>query len=169
MADKQEIFRIQPPKVRLTRIEKVRVLRILRHLLPFSEVKETGSTAVPGVIGKQDLDFLVKVKTPQFRSARSTLDENFLRNAKQVSNENIQGYLIDSHVDIALQLVVENSEYDIFDEFVSALKHDPNLRLAYNHLKIQWDGMPMDDYRKAKRAFIEAILYKRPQVPHTEL
>jgi len=161
MADKQEIFRIQPPKVRLTRIEKVRVLRILRHLLPFYEVKETGSTAVPEVIGNQDLDFLIKVKTEQFRSARSTLDENFVRNAKQVSNENIQGYLVESNIDIALQLVVKNSDYDVFDEFVSALKHDPNLRLAYNHLKIQWDGRLMNEYRKAKRAFIEATLYIR--------
>jgi GrpB-like predicted nucleotidyltransferase (UPF0157 family) len=38
------------------------------------------------------------------------------------------------------------------------LRDNASLRQAYNHLKAEWNGRPMDDYRAAKRAFIEAAL-----------
>lgn len=74
------LFRIQTPQVRLIRKEKVRVLRMVRALIPFAEVKEIGSTAVAGVIGKQDLDVLIKVDNNNFGLAKRILDEFFSRN-----------------------------------------------------------------------------------------
>lgn len=103
------LFRIQTPQVRLIRKEKVRVLRMVRALIPFAEVKEIGSTAVAGVIGKQDLDVLIKVDNNNFGLAKRILDEFFSRNGTQLSNENIQGYRVDSKADISLQLVVKGS------------------------------------------------------------
>ena len=156
-----EIFRIQPLQYRLLRMEKVRVIRMVRALIPFAEVKEIGSTAVAGVIGKQDLDVLVKVENNKFELAKSKLDECFPRNLAQLSNNNIQGYSVDSKVEVALQLVVKDSPYDCFDAFLDALSHDARLREKYNLLKTQWDGKPMEDYRTAKSLFIEAVLTEK--------
>ena len=154
------LFRIQTPQVRLIRKEKVRVLRMVRALIPFAEVKEIGSTAVAGVIGKQDLDVLIKVDNNNFGLAKRILDEFFSRNGTQLSNENIQGYRVDSKADISLQLVVKGSPYDCFDDFLTALSQDASLRATYNHLKKQWDGKSMQEYRTAKGHFIEEVLAK---------
>jgi GrpB-like predicted nucleotidyltransferase (UPF0157 family) len=39
-----------------------------------------------------------------------------------------------------------------------ALRRDPALLAKYNALKRGFDGLSMDDYRSAKRAFIERVL-----------
>lgn len=163
MSIETNLFQIQTSQVRLIRKEKVRVIRMVRALVPFAEVKEIGSTAVAGVIGKQDLDVLVRVENKNFGLAKRKLDECFSRNEAQLSNEDIQGYRIDSKADIALQLVVKDGPYDCFDEFLTALLQDASLRAAYNCLKMQWDGKSMQEYRTAKGHFIEDVLAKMRQ------
>ena len=140
--------------------ERARVVALVRAAVPFGEVLEVGSTAVDGVIGKQDIDVMVRVPAAQFAAARTVLDRHFRRNATQISNAAYQGYLVDSALDAAIQLIVAGSGYDGFVAFLERLRADAGLREAYNALKRAWDGRPMDDYRAAKRAFIERVLEK---------
>lgn len=141
-----------------TQGERDRALSRIRQVIPFASVMEVGSTAVEGVLGKQDLDFVARVPRERFGEARNILDVHFQRNDRQLSNAEYQGYLVHSPVDVAVQLIVAGGQYDNFEEFVRLLHASVDLRNAYNSLKLAWDGRPMEDYRAAKRAFILTAL-----------
>jgi hypothetical protein len=78
--------------------EALRVLALIAEALPGVDAREVGSTAVPGVIGKGDLDLLVRVPADTFSATRAALDLLFPRNPDQLSNERYQGYLVPSEV-----------------------------------------------------------------------
>ena len=59
---------------------------------------------------------------------------------------------------LGIQLVVVGSECDDFHPFIAVLRADPALVAEYNRLKQAWHGKPMDDYRRAKDAFIARVL-----------
>jgi GrpB-like predicted nucleotidyltransferase (UPF0157 family) len=141
--------------------ERDRVLAELRGALPEAEVFEVGSTAVPGVIGKGDLDFLVRVPPAGFAHTRASLDAWMPRNTNQLSTDIYQGYLVPSPLDVAVQLTVTGGPHDNFLVFVDALRSDVALVTEYNALKRRWHGQPMDSYREAKSAFIQRVLAGR--------
>jgi len=162
MAD-DELFRIVEADPLLLDGERQRVMDLLCGLVPRSCVMEVGSTAVQGLIGKQDVDFAVCVPPRRFEATRLVLDAALQRNPGQLSDSQFQGYLVASPLDIAVQLTVEGGPYDDFSAFLAALKASAALREAYNALKRDWDGRSMEDYRGAKAAFIETALRKRPE------
>jgi len=153
-----ERFRVLPPDPRFDG-ERERTLSLLTEAVgDQAEVIEVGSTAVDGVIGKGDLDVLVRAPAQDFASVRARLDAILTRNPHQLSNEIYQGYLVASPLDVAVQCTVAGGPYDDFEPFLRALRSDPELVAAYNALKRRWDGAPMGAYRSAKRAFIEDVL-----------
>ena len=154
-----ERFRIRSiPKARLA-AERDRALARLREVLPEgAEALEVGSTAVDGVIGKGDIDLLVRVPADRFEEARAAVDALWARNPEQLSTEIYQGYSVPSELDVAVQLTVAGGPYDDFLAFLDRLRADPALVEGYNALKRAHDGAPMDVYRAAKRTFIEAAL-----------
>lgn len=131
--------------------------------MPPGSVMEVGSTAIVGVIGKQDIDFMVRVHRNDFMEVRDILDQNFRRNPDQLSNNEFQGYCVESSLDVSIQLLIAESAYDVFEDFLKMLKSDPELVQSYNDLKRKWDGKPMKEYRHAKSRFIELTLAGKQQ------
>jgi len=154
-------FRIQQVDANLLRTEARRLTALLKGLVPAAEVLEVGSTAVPGVIGKGDIDLLVRVPAEAFAATRDRLDGALRRNAEQLSTDRYQGYHLDSPVDAAVQLTITGCEHDDFEPFLEALRADPALVNAYNAMKLRWNGQPMAAYRTAKSQFIEQVLASR--------
>jgi GrpB-like predicted nucleotidyltransferase (UPF0157 family) len=152
-----DVFVVADPDPRLAS-ERDRVLGLLRSAVPEAEVFEVGSTAVEGVIGKGDLDFLVRVAADAFPALLERLDAVLPRNPNQLSNEAYQGYLVPSPLDVAVQATVKGGPYDDFLAFLDALRADPALIAEYNALKREWHGRPMDAYREAKGAFVARAL-----------
>jgi GrpB-like predicted nucleotidyltransferase (UPF0157 family) len=152
------VFRIVRHDPRQLMRERERLLGAVREATTIGSLCEVGSTAVEGVVGKEDIDFALIVPRNQFGLARRDLDRVFRRDPQQMSNSEYQGYRLPSTYDAALQLVVFGSKFDTFERFLSRLRESASLRRAYNDLKVNWDGRPMDEYRTAKRAFIEAVL-----------
>jgi len=151
-------FHVQPADPRLD-AERARSLALVSEVAgPEAEVLEVGSTAVEGVIGKGDIDLLVRAPAEHFDTVRARLDAAFPRNPDQLSNDVYQGYTVDSPLDVAIQCTVTGGPFDDFEPFLVALRADPALVAAYNALKRRWDGQPMEAYRSAKRAFIEGVL-----------
>lgn len=143
-------------------VERDRVVAAVRAVIPAeAEVFEVGSTAVPDVIGKQDIDLLVRAPAEAFESTRRALDRAFARNPDQLSTEQYQGYRVASHHDVAIQCTVKGGRHDTFLEFLDALRRSPELVQAYNDLKHQWHGHDMDEYRQAKAVFILETLNNR--------
>ncbi|MCB9669014.1 MAG: GrpB family protein [Alphaproteobacteria bacterium] len=152
-----DVFRIVPADPRLP-AERARVLALLAATVPDAEVFEVGSTAVAGVIGKGDLDVLVRVPEPGFPHLLARLDAVLPRNPAQYASPIYQGYTVPSPLDVALQCTVTGGPHDDFLPFLDALRADPALVDRYNALKRRFDGGSMDAYREAKRAFVEAVL-----------
>ena len=99
--------------------ERRRTRSRLSELVSIDCLFEVGSTAVEGVIGKQDLDFLVRVKSSDFPSVRNALDQVFTTNADQKSNHQYQGYCVESEPDVAIQLTIEDGPYNNFLTFLA--------------------------------------------------
>ena len=155
-----EIFRINNITPSQLKSEKNATLKLLKELIPDALIIEVGSTAIKGVIGKQDIDILVRTTKKDFSTTRDILDKNFQRNTKQISNNEYQSYRVDSSIDIAIQLTIIDSQYDNFEQFLKILNTTPSLIKEYNDLKRKWNGMPMNEYRRAKSNFIETVLRK---------
>ncbi len=156
-----EVFRIIEIEQELLEKERAKAISLISIAVPAKYIFEVGSTAVDGLIGKEDLDFLVRVPATEFKSSRAALDACFARNPEQMSNDEYQGYKIASDHDVAIQLTVEGGPYDTFLKFMDQLRERPDLRRAYNELKRRFDGHAMSEYRDAKRDFVEGVLASR--------
>lgn len=66
----EQIFELREPPVDALERARETWLPRLEAGLPFAEILEIGSTAVAGVIGKQNLDFLARVRREDFVRAR---------------------------------------------------------------------------------------------------
>jgi GrpB-like predicted nucleotidyltransferase (UPF0157 family) len=141
--------------------ERARLFDMVRNATVIGTLLEVGSTAVEGVIGKEDIDFALIVPAQQFNAARADLDRHFDRDLLQFSSDDYQGYRLTSAFDAAIQLTISGSQFDTFETFLARLRQNASLRQAYNDLKAEWHGRSMDDYRAAKHDFIEAAL-KQP-------
>jgi hypothetical protein len=104
-----DIFHLQNLDPQLIAVERVRVFDLLQDLMPPGSVMEVGSTAITGVIGKQDIDFMVRVHRSEFIKVRDILDRNFRRNPDQLSNNEFQGYCVESSLDVSIQLLIAES------------------------------------------------------------
>jgi GrpB-like predicted nucleotidyltransferase (UPF0157 family) len=153
-----ELFHIRDIDPAVLGSERERIFRLLRSAVSFADVIEVGSSAVEGVIGKQDIDFLVRVPRDRFAEARGILDQHFERDALQLANDEFQGYRIASPIDVSAQLTIAGGRYDVFEPFLIRLRSDPAVRNAYNELKRNWNGRAMDEYRAAKGEFIASVL-----------
>jgi len=141
-----------------TALEAARVVSLVLQVVPDADVREVGSTAVVGAIGKGDIDVLVRVHAGEFSNARGRLDGAFERNLDQFSGDDFQGYRVSSHLDVAIQLTVLDGPHDDFLRFADLLRSSSRLLAEYNALKRGHEGAPMGVYRAAKAAFIESAL-----------
>jgi GrpB-like predicted nucleotidyltransferase (UPF0157 family) len=140
-----------------------RLLEALAAAVPYATVHEVGSTTLPDVPGKGDLDVLVRAPAHRFEDARTALDARWPRNPAQYSAPDYQGYLVPNaaEVDAAIQLTVADGPHDTFLQFLDTLRGDPGLRAAYADLKRRWDGHPMGLYRQDKASFVALALASR--------
>jgi GrpB-like predicted nucleotidyltransferase (UPF0157 family) len=157
-AAKGEVFRLSHLDRSVLMAERDRVIAILKSCVSAEWISEVGSTALEGVVGKQDIDILVLVPESSFQEVRGRLDMTLRRNVEQLSDDQYQGYIVESPLDVAVQLTVKGCQYDHFHRFIDVLRDSPALRDAYNTLKIEYDGKLMAEYREAKSAFIRSAL-----------
>ncbi len=153
-----EIFCINEIDAESISRERNRVKKLLSSILASDLLHEVGSTAIEGAIGKQDIDFLVRAPESEFVDIRKLLDTHFQRNPDQLSNDIYQGYNVESDLDVAIQLTVEDGPYDNFLDFRNQIRSNPELKSLYNQLKRQYNGRSMEEYRDAKNEFIQSTL-----------
>lgn len=138
----------------------------VRRAAPFADVREVGSTAIPGAIGKGDLDVLARCDADRFAALCDALDRVLSFDPDQLHDASYRGYVgsVDGVEAGSVQATITGCAYDTFTAFHERLLAEPALVEAYNRLKRAWDGRPMDGYRVAKAAFIERVL-AGPEVP----
>lgn len=138
--------------------EKVAV-EVLR-VLPSARVEHIGSSAIPGAVSKGDLDVFVGVDKVEFNRSIRELERNGFRvKSNTLRNESLCMLEIDEYeLPVALQVVENGSEFEMFLTFRDAVRRNENLLRAYNQLKLSCTEASETCYRERKRAFIENVL-----------
>lgn len=122
-------------------------------------IEHVGATAVPGCLGKGDLDIAVRVPPDRFAACRAVLGRRYPDNPGSVRTADFAAFQDEAtEPPLGIQLVALGSELDVFVRFRDRLRTDRALAGHYNALKQAHAGRPMAAYRAAKDAFIAAAL-----------
>src|SRR6185437_8134547 len=111
MTAKSNVFRISNLDASAIKAECDRTVRLLQAFAPAEWISEVGSTSIEGVLGKQDIDILLLAPRAEFAALRERLDQVLRRDPDQLSNEQYQGYIVDSALDVSVQLTVKDGPY----------------------------------------------------------
>jgi GrpB-like predicted nucleotidyltransferase (UPF0157 family) len=132
-----------------------------------ADIQHIGSTAVPGCLTKGDLDLCVRVPPEHFARCEAALADALARNEGSLHTSSLASFIAHPGTahEAGIQLVAMGSPEDTFVRFRDLLLASPKLVEHYNALKLAWHGKPMDDYRDAKAAFIDAALANPPREP----
>jgi len=129
-------------------------------LIPQSSVEHIGSSSVPGIISKGDLDIFVGVQKDAFGSAIKLIESlNFSIKKNTLRTDSLCMFESDQYsIDVAIQLVEIGSKFENFLIFRDSLLKNKNLRIEYNQLKKDAEELDANEYRKIKSQFIEKVL-----------
>jgi GrpB-like predicted nucleotidyltransferase (UPF0157 family) len=137
----------------------------LARLLPRAEFHHIGATAIPGAVTKGDVDVLLRVDAAEFPHAVDCLRQRFA--IKQAKNWTavFASFGDDSSFPFPLgvQLVIRESEADIFLFLHEYLSADTKSLAEYNRIKEEAAPLGADAYWEAKNRFLSQILSSRPK------
>ena len=146
----------------LPRIEEIymEILQKLKEIFPDSRIEHIGSSSIPGVISKGDLDIFLGVSKQDFNEAIEQLKcLGFYEKEDTLRTESLRMMSTNLYSeDVAIQVVVNGSEYEFFVDFRDKLVSNPKLVLQYNELKRGCIGMCHERYRAVKSDFIRSVL-----------
>jgi GrpB-like predicted nucleotidyltransferase (UPF0157 family) len=133
--------------------------KILR-LVPTARVEHIGGTSIPGLLTKGDLDLQVSVLAPEFDRSVVLLQTQYSTHQLENWTESYASFKIEDSADIpvGVQLVIEDSESDIFVKSRDLLLAQPEKVAELNRLKQSHAGGDMDTYIKNKGEFFTALL-----------
>lgn len=148
--------------------------RLLELLGDDAVIEHVGSTAVPGLVGKNIIDVLIGVRASSdvvmvsqrlvqagwFVGQKCDVDYCFLASRQE---ETVAG---DVHLHLAL---VGGQRYRQFVEIRDFLRHNPGWRRRYNQVKCQLVRELRADratYKQLKSQFVEQILAEIAQKQH---
>jgi GrpB-like predicted nucleotidyltransferase (UPF0157 family) len=131
----------------------------ITRLLPFADVQHVGSSAIPGSITKGDLDIQVRVPAGMFEASERALAELYARNTESSRTEEFSSFKDDNEdPPLGIQLTAIGSEFDDFIRFRDLIASNAEHLEAYNRMKASCEGLEMDEYRRQKDEFIDALL-----------
>jgi GrpB-like predicted nucleotidyltransferase (UPF0157 family) len=125
-----------------------------------SRFEHIGASSIRGSVSKGDLDIFVGVRKDQFdltieklKGIGFTEKENTLR-----TNELCMMITDQYNYDVALQVVVNGSEFEDFIIFRDFMISRPDLMKELNELKRRCSGLDPSEYRKVKSKWVENII-----------
>ncbi|MGK7248789.1 GrpB family protein [Acinetobacter oleivorans] len=128
-------------------------------LLPFAQIEHIGSSAIPNVISKGDLDIYIEVKPEHFEFAITQLKTlNFIEKQNTLRTEELCMLESLNNDDVAFQIVVTDSVFTFFLTFRNKLMDSPALVNEYNQLKLECSHLDDYQYRTIKADFINRVL-----------
>ncbi|MFB3947610.1 GrpB family protein [Aeromonas veronii bv. sobria] len=132
---------------------------VIKNLLPNARVEHIGASSIPLAISKGDLDIFVGVDSSDFEKAIQSLMTLGFREKKDTLRTTELCMLESNKNDnVALQVVVNGSEFEFFLSFRDKLLTNKSLANMYNELKLSCEGLSEEEYRIKKSTFIEFVL-----------
>ena len=130
----------------------------IQSSIPEATVEHVGSSSIPGLISKGDLDIYIGVPKDRHPSAVEILVElGYLIKSDTLRTDELC-MLVSNNDDVALQVVAKGSEFEFFIKFRDLLRSNPKLVAAYNDLKLSCSSFSPNEYRSVKSTFIEQAL-----------
>lgn len=132
----------------------------LNQSLKVARIEHIGSSSIVGAISKGDLDVFVGVLAENFEKSLETIKRlGFIEKQGTLRTESLCMLVTDKYQhDVAIQLVVNGSQFEDFVRFRNILNQNPQLVIEYNILKQESEGMEPSSYRAKKSLFIERVL-----------
>ena len=139
--------------------------RLFRNVLPWAlSIDHVGSTAVTGCVTKGDLDVAIRVHAQDLDRSDRVLAGILPRNLGNARTADYSSFSDEARRPaLGVQLVVAGSSFDVFTDFLRALRDRPDILERYNALKAAHDGLGMTEYRAAKTVFIEEVIGRSPE------
>ena len=132
----------------------------IQEALPDARIEHVGSSSMPDLVSKGDLDIYVEVDPADFDACINALTSIGCR-IKEGSERNdaLCPFELDGYpLDVGVQLVARGSKYEFFLTFRDRINGDAAIRQRYNELKLNCSGLAPDEYRRIKADFIESVL-----------
>jgi len=134
----------------------------LQSVLPDARFEHVGSSSIPGLHSKGDVDICVLVHPKDHSQTIATLERlgytiklGTLRTPELCMLESPQ-----MDIELALQVVAIGSKFEFFLQFRDALLADQTIVAQYNALKLLHTDAPSESYRAAKAEFIAKVLHE---------
>ena len=137
-----------------------RIAADIRCHLAGVRIEHVGASSVPGAISKGDLDVFVGVERKLFDQTVRILDKlGYSVKQDTLRTESLCMLETDKYgIPVAIQLVENGSEYEMFLTFRDMLRQDEDLLASYNLMKRRCTGVSEESYRTTKAEFIEGVL-----------
>ncbi len=124
-------------------------------LLPIVDIQHVGSCSVPGAVGKFDIDIQIRVEREQFRTVVEIMKLHYIpKHVELLWNNNLAVFKSKEGVQIDYLVTVKGAREDDYYRVRDYLVSHPEKLKEYNQLKLQYEGKPYAEYRKAKSEFL---------------
>ncbi|MFG1483481.1 GrpB family protein [Halobacteriovorax sp. HFRX-2_2] len=119
-----------------------------------------GASSIPGAVSKGDLDVFVGVDKKDFESSLVTIKNlGYVEKEGTLRTPQLCMMVTDKYnYDVALQVVVNGSEFEYFIKFRDFMITRPDLVEELNALKRSCSDLNPDDYRAKKSNWVQGIL-----------
>lgn len=121
-----------------------------------------GASSVPGSVSKGDLDIFLGVEKEQFNSTiKKLIDIGFEEKKDTLRTNELCMLTTDMYKhDVAIQVVINGSEFESFINFRDFMISRPDLVKELNQIKRDCRGLVPEHYRKIKSEWVEDIIKK---------
>jgi GrpB-like predicted nucleotidyltransferase (UPF0157 family) len=131
--------------------------KFLGSIIPNADIQHVGSCAIPGAIGKFDVDIQIRLKHEDFSEAVRILREHYpAKHEEKLWNENLAIFKSkdSAQYDIDYVVTVIGSKSDDYYRVRDFLIANPEKLKEYNEMKMKYEGKPYHEYRTAKAEFL---------------
>jgi GrpB-like predicted nucleotidyltransferase (UPF0157 family) len=133
------------------------------NLIPTARVEHVGATSVPGLLSKGDLDLQVSVSPQDFERAIVLLQTEYSNHQLENWTESYASFNFEgaSDIPVGVQLVIQDSESDIFVKSRDLLLARPRKVAELNRLKQSHADGDMNTYIEHKGEFFTTLIEDR--------
>lgn len=131
--------------------------KVLEKIFPFADIQHVGSCAIPGAMGKFDIDIQIRITRQQFESTIEEMQKYYVAKHRDwLWNNNFAIFRSPDDVveDIDYLITVIDAPEDDFYKTRDYFITHPEALEEYNNLKLQYEGRPYFEYRIAKQKFL---------------
>ena len=131
----------------------------IEAIVPTALIVHIGSSSIPGLISKGDLDIYVGVEESEHADSVEKLTDAGYTIKKDTLRTEQLCMLETENRNVALQIVARGSKFDrAFLSFSERMRSSEALKERYNQLKRESIDLSETEYRERKAKFIESVL-----------